>query len=216
LPLSDGLPAGIEYKRPLVARAINRGGPWAGVDVGGRRKGFDVAIVDDQSLVATARRCLSPAAVLGVLDRHRPSLVAIDSPRSAAPDGATLRECERELRDAVCGIRWTPDSATLEAGNPYYEWIRLGLELYLALEANGWSCIEVFPTSSWTRWQGRRRGSRAAWTRSALQDLGLRDLPVRTNQDVRDAIAAAVTARQHSLGETETFGPIVVPRPGLR
>jgi predicted nuclease with RNAse H fold len=215
LPLSDGLPVGIEYKRPVAARAINRVGPWAGVDVGGARKGFDVAVVDDQSLVAIARRCTSPAEVSGVLDRHSPSLVAVDSPCSAAPDGATLRECERELRDAVCGIRWTPDRATLEAGNPYYEWIRLGLDLYQELAANGWSWIEVFPTSSWTRWHGKRRGSRAAWTRTALPGLGLRGLPARTNQDVRDAIAAAVTARQHSLGETETFGPIVVPRPGF-
>jgi predicted nuclease with RNAse H fold len=191
-------------------------GPWAGVDVGGRRKGFDVAVVDDESIVAIARRCSSPAAVLRVLDQHKPALVAVDSPCAAATDGATLRECERELRDAVCGIRWTPDKATLEAGSSYYEWIRLGLDLYCALEAKGWRWIEVFPTASWTRWQGRRRGSRAAWTRSAMPSLGLKNLPARPSQDIRDAIAAAVTARQHSLGETDTYGPIVVPRPGLQ
>jgi predicted nuclease with RNAse H fold len=214
LPLSDALPDPIRYKRRLAARARNRTGPWAGVDVGGRRKGFDVAIVDARGVVEIARRCPSPASVLRVLDRHEPSLVAVDSPCSAAPDGATLRECERELREAVCGIRWTPDRATLERGDSYHEWIRLGLELYRALEAAGWSSIEVFPTASWTRWEGERRGSRVAWTTSGLANLGLRDLPARTNQDVRDAIAAAVTARQHSRGETEAFGPIVVPGPG--
>ena len=193
----------------------NSSGPWAGVDVGGRRKGFDVAIVDERRVVEIARRRRSPDAVMDVLDRRRPVFVAIDSPCSAAADGATLRDCERELRDAVCGIRWTPDRATLYAGNPYYEWIRLGLGLYEALEAKGWSAIEVFPTASWTRWVGPREGSRPEWTRGALPKLGLRDVPVRTNQDVRDAIAAAVTARQHTLGETQCFGPIVVPRAPL-
>jgi predicted nuclease with RNAse H fold len=195
-----------------IARAFNSGGPWAGIDVGGRRKGFDVAVVDAEGVAAIAPRCPSPAAVLGVLDEHGPAVVGVDSPCSAAPDGATLRECERELRDAVCGIRWTPDRATLDAGKPYYEWIRHGLELYRALGAAGWRSIEVFPTASWTRWVGERRGSRAAWTRSALPMLGLRNLPARTNQDGRDAIAAAVTARQHGRRDTEAFGPIVVPR----
>jgi hypothetical protein len=44
-----------------------------------------------------------------------------------------------------------------------------------------------------------------------LTALGLGNVPARTNQDQRDAIAAAVTARQHSLGLTETMGDIVVP-----
>jgi hypothetical protein len=36
-------------------------------------------------------------------------------------------------------------------------------------------------------------------------------VPARTNQDQRDAVAAAMTARQHSLALTETIGDIVVP-----
>jgi hypothetical protein len=41
--------------------------------------------------------------------------------------------------------------------------------------------------------------------------LGLGGVPARTNQNQRDAIAAAMTARQHSLDLTETIGGIVVP-----
>ena len=189
----------------------NDHGPWAGVDVGGRRKGFDVAVANDERLLALAR-CATPADVLRVLGDYEPLLVAIDSPCAAAPSGATLRECERALQAAVCGIRWTPDQAALDSGNPYYEWIRLGLDLYRALEAEGLSTIEVFPTASWTRWTGTRRGSRAAWTKRAMTMLGLEEVPAHTNQDVRDAIAAAVTARQQSRGETDAFGPIVVPK----
>jgi len=35
--------------------------------------------------------------------------------------------------------------------------------------------------------------------RQGLAALGLENVPERTNQDQRDAIAAAMTARQHSL-----------------
>jgi len=82
-----------------------------------------------------------------------------------------------------------------------------------ALEEAGLEAVECFPTAAWTRWVGPRRGrSRAAWTREALPALGLEGIPTRTNQDERDAVAAAVTARAHSRGLTESFGEIVVPR----
>jgi predicted nuclease with RNAse H fold len=61
---------------------------WAGVDVGGRRKGFHVAVVTRDS-VASLTRCESPAEVISVLPRVR--AVAIDSPRDllhlAKPSG---------------------------------------------------------------------------------------------------------------------------------
>jgi len=208
--MSPATPAPATPSRPKSSSA------WAGVDVGGRRKGFDLAVLDDDRLVESIPRVSSAESARRALAAHRPQVVAIDSPRSAAMAGRTLRECERELRDAVCGIRWTPDQRELDQGSAYYEWIRLGLELYEALaEVGPWEVIEVFPTASWTRWVGRRRGARAAWTRAALWRLPLRELPSRTQQDARDAIAAAVTARQYALGETDRFGPIVVPKPGL-
>jgi predicted nuclease with RNAse H fold len=94
----------------------------------------------------------------------------------------------------------------------YYAWIIEGLTLFSALAAGIAEVIEVFPTASWTRWHGARgRQTRAAWSRQGLAALGLAGVPARTNQDQRDALAAAVTARQHSLGLTETMGGIVVP-----
>jgi hypothetical protein len=73
--------------------------------------------------------------------------------------------------------------------------------------------IECFPTASWTRWTGKRTSllTRSAWSRAALAELGIDGVPARTNQDHRDAIAAAVTARTHAKGRTEQFGEIVVP-----
>jgi len=86
------------------------------------------------------------------------------------------------------------------------------LTFFDALASHGVEVIEVFPTASWTRWHGKRGSqSRAAWTRQGLAALGLEGVPERTNQDQRDAIAAAMTAHQHSQGLTEAIGDIVVP-----
>jgi predicted nuclease with RNAse H fold len=180
------------------------------VDVGGPRKGFDVALIDDRRLLELRSR-LGTGDVVALVAATRPLVVGIDSPRTYAPDGGTSRAGERALARAVCGIRWTPDRARVDAGG-YYGWVVEGLKLYAALDG---AAIEVFPTASWTRWQGPRgRRSRADWSRAGLAALGLAGVPARTNQDERDAIAAAVTARSHSSGDTEAFGEIYVPRQG--
>ncbi len=183
---------------------------WAGVDVGGKRKGFDVAVIDDRQVLALTGR-LTCQQVVELLMQNRPAFVAIDGPCCCAPDGQAARDSERQLAKSVCGIRWTPDARRVYA-SAYYAWILEGLALFEALAAHGVAAIEVFPTASWTRWHGRRGPrTRAAWTRQGLAALGLGNVPARTNQDQRDAIAAAMTARQHSRGLTETMGEIVVP-----
>jgi predicted nuclease with RNAse H fold len=183
---------------------------WAGVDVGGRRKGFHIAIVDDHALheVTHVTRAGDVVAWLG---ERMPQVVAVDSPIAVAPDGAASRDCERRLARAICGIRYTPERSRL-AGNGYYEWVEHGLELHEALRGGPWTVIECFPTASWTRWAGSKGPrTRAAWTQAALGALGVAGLPRRLGQDGRDAIAAAVTARAYGRGETEAFGEIVVP-----
>jgi len=183
---------------------------WVGVDVGGKRKGFDVAVIDDRRILLLQDHLMC-REVVNIVRGKRPAVVAIDSPRSCAPDGQTAREDELRLARSICGIRWTPDAERVHA-NPYYAWILEGLDLFDKLADHGAEVIEVFPTASWTRWHGKRGPqSRAAWSRQGLAALGLENVPARTNQDHRDAIAAAMTARQHSLALTETIGDIVVP-----
>jgi predicted nuclease with RNAse H fold len=184
---------------------------WVGVDVGGQRKGFDAAVIDDRG-VLELRGGLTCQQVVELVTAHSPAVVAIDSPRTCAPDGQTCRDDERQLARSICGIRWTPDCRHVR-DSPYYAWILEGRALFDALSrAGAEAVIEVFPTASWTRWCGKRGSrSRATWTRQGLTALGLEGIPVRTNQDQRDAIAAAMTARQHSAGMTEAIGDIVVP-----
>jgi predicted nuclease with RNAse H fold len=144
-----------------------------------------------------------------------PAVVALDSPKTCAPEGESSRADERELARAVCGIRWTPERSRL-AGNPYYGWVEHGLELYEALAEAGVDRdrqIEVFPTAAWTVWAGRRAGRRRSeWSANALSGLGLGGLPSRhLTQDDRDAVAAALVARLHTEGRTRAFGEIIVP-----
>jgi predicted nuclease with RNAse H fold len=182
-----------------------------GVDVGGKRKAFDVALVDDRQLVGLRGRQPVDAVVAWAAE-VKPSVIAIDSPRSLAAPATTHRPDERALRAAVCGIRWSPPPEKLD-GNPYYEWIVEGLRLYELLARTRSRVIECFPTASWTRWHEPRNGrSRSAWSRAALEAQQLHGVPTRTNQDERDAIAAALTARDYELGHCEQFGAIVVPR----
>jgi predicted nuclease with RNAse H fold len=149
-------------------------------------------------------------------EQSAPKLIAIDSPRSSATEGKNARVGQLLLNKKVCGIRWTPDRQSGAVGD-YYAWIREGMASYHALQPRGIDVVEVFPTASWTRWSGPRGGAtRARWSRLALVSLGIEGVPARTNQDQRDAIAAAITACQHTLGQTEAFGGIVVPLTTLR
>jgi predicted nuclease with RNAse H fold len=184
---------------------------FGGVDVGGRRKGFHAAVLDARSLVAGPKRLAGPGETADWLAAFDLESVGVDSPCRPALPGQTARHCERELARRVCGVRWTPAGDRLH-GNPYYEWIVHGLELYEALRERGIEAIEVFPTASFTRWTGlRSRASRAAWSHGALDGLGLGGLPPRLGQDGRDAIAAAFTAQLQAEGAAERFGEIWVP-----
>jgi predicted nuclease with RNAse H fold len=184
---------------------------WAGVDVGGRRKGFHLAAVDRAALVAGPVRLAGTDQAVDWLLERGPALVAVDAPRSPAPGSSRSRAEERAVARTICSLRYTPDAASL-AGNPYYEWIVAGFELYEALERARLRAVECFPTASWTRWGGRRGGAtRAAWSGAALAATGLGRVPPTLGQDGRDAIGAALTARAWSLGLAERFGEIVVP-----
>ena len=130
-------------------------------------------------------------------------MVGIDSPCRAADPGKKSRLCERDLRGAVCGIRYTPDADTITSGGTYYEWIRNGFALYEALAAvalaPGWQVIEVFPTASWTRLYKRRESARrASWSRAALASLSLNGPPARRlNQDEVGCVRGAREGAEH-------------------
>src|SRR2546429_6950396 len=127
---------------------------WVGVDVGGKRKGFDVTVIDDRRVLALQGH-LTCRQVVEIVVENRPAVVAIDSPRSYAHEGRAARDGELQLARSICGIRWTPDARRVR-GSAYYAWILEGVALFGALASHGAEVIEVFPTASWTRWYGMR------------------------------------------------------------
>lgn len=187
---------------------------WAGVDVGGRRKGFHLAVLEAGGLSVAGERIATAREVVARLLPLAPSLVAVDAPRRAAEPGQRSRACEREfVRAGLCALRFTPDLHELRS-NPFHEWVLQGLELFALLDRAELSAIECFPTAAWTVWAGPRRASpRSAWSARALAQLRVPGTPARLGQDGRDAIAAALTARLHALGRTRVFGELVIPTP---
>jgi predicted nuclease with RNAse H fold len=200
---------------------------YVGIDVGGRRKGFHACAVagggpeGDAGTLAGARILAGPerlgdvGAAVEWVAAQAPAAVGLDSPKTCAAPGERSRVDEREFAAAkICNIRWTPAASEL-AGNPYYEWIEHGLELYAALARAlpNAELIEVFPTASWTVWSGPRAGrDRIAWSAAALAAIAPAGLPTRRlSQDDRDAVAAALTTRLHGEGRARSFGAIVVP-----
>lgn len=190
---------------------------WVGVDVGGRRKGFDVAVLDADDHVEL-HRAGSPDEVVALTRGAR--LVGVDSPAAWAPHGQASRPDERAFtRAGICGIRYTPDEASARARtDDFLGWVWQGLALHAALDAAGVLHVEVFPTAAWTRWLGPRAGrTRARWSREGLMRLragGLSVTPPATTQDARDAVAAALTSRQASAGKVQRVGELVVPTAG--
>lgn len=186
-----------------------------GIDVGGKKKGFHGCAIDGERIVAGPQALGGIAAAVEWVAWFEPSTIAIDSPCEAAPAGHKARPDEKQFNQAgICRIRFTPALDQL-AGNPYYEWIVHGLALYGALTARlpRTELIETFPTAAWTIWHGPRgRRPRGAWSQDALDSLGLEGAPARRlSQDDRDAIAAALTARQYEEKKTRRFGRIIVP-----
>jgi L-amino acid N-acyltransferase YncA/predicted nuclease with RNAse H fold len=208
----DDLTMGLDLtRRARPGRVVTA----VGIDVGGRRKGFHGCALRGDEVVAGPQRLPDVASAVVWVIALAPTVVALDSPKTCAPAGESSRADERELARAICGIRWTPERSHL-AGNPYYEWVEHGLELYDALAATGIDrdrLIEVFPTAAWTVWAGLRAGRpRGEWSAEALADLRLDGIPSRhLTQDDRDSVAAALVARLHSEGRARAFGEINVP-----
>ena len=195
---------------------------WVGIDVGAPRKGFHAAALGP-ALEVELREFRGDDQldrIAGWIGSVTPEVVAVDSPAAWAAPGLQARRCEVAFAQArICGIRFTPDAATAAARTDgYYGWIEHGLALWSRLGELGVAVVECFPTASWTQWHGPRDGtSRARWTRRALASLtdrGLSGTEAATNQDRRDAVAAALTARQWTRNEMLAFGPLVVPPAG--
>ena len=186
----------------------NGGGPWAGVDVGGRKKGFHLAVIEGDR-VAELDHYPDAQALAAHLIELKPQVIGIDSPPEWAPEGQKSRPAEREFaKKKICGIRYTPSLATAQAHpGTYYEWIFNGMELWDSLRQDPHlrdRLFEVFPTASWTIWHGPRgKKKREEWSQEALEQLPLQLPEVKWTQDLRDAVGASLTVKTAATADPE-------------
>jgi predicted nuclease with RNAse H fold len=198
-----------------------------GIDVG-VRKGLDLVLLEDRSVLDTARRVTVDDLALVVGDLG-PDVVAIDAPPSWAATGRS-RLTERELRWFGIQCFNTPSDARM-AEHPFYEWMTIGFAAFRAIEASfpryrGGSAkgtaIEVFPHATAVVLAGclpPKGVSPHAWRRQVLRAQGL-DAGVLRSADQVDAALAALTGsyaleRRFSAPGDPREGQIVVPAAAL-
>ena len=197
----------------------------AGIDVGGKGKGFHAVVMRNGILTARAIAGAQEAADWCVAEGAQ--AVAVDAPMGWSTTGRS-RQAERELRweGSIIQCFRTPDAAT-GSGNPFYGWVANGMELYDCLAPHfarydgtsraGRVVFETFPQAVACALSGRVVSARTkrATRRGLLQGLGFDQARLK-NIDEVDAALCALTALRFVEGRTMQFGNaaegfIVVP-----
>ena len=211
----------------MAATATPDSPVFIGIDVGGVRKGYHLAVLSPDHFVSSE----SLPDVVSVVDRCRelaPAAIGVDAPCGWSADGRS-REAERAL--ARRGIRAyaTPrrDLAKLEG---FHAWMLQGEALFAALQPHFplWSnatvaptrpfCFETFPHAVTCALRGRIvSGKDKAIDRPALLTAAGITLRPTASQDDVDAALCALTAATVVAGDFETYGNttegiIVTPR----
>jgi predicted nuclease with RNAse H fold len=171
---------------------------FAGVDVGGERKGFHVALTDGRVILEIAAE-LSLRQTVEWLAQRSPTVVAIDAPPQALIQGPETRAAERALSQAGFRIQWTRRQGT---GLPAPEWMNHGAALWHELQRAlpNARLIETFPTAATAQLANSQ-------IHLPLSSLALLTPHRATLKDALDAcIAADVAARAHR-NQTQVFGP---------
>ncbi len=195
-----------------------------GIDVG-VRKGLDLVLLGaDRAILDTHRRA-RPEDLPPLVERMRPTVVAIDAPPSWARTGRS-RLTERELRWFGIQCFNTPSDERM-AEHPFFEWMTVGFAAFRAIEdrfpryrggkVDG-TAIEVFPHASAVVLAGclpPQGISPHAWRRRILHERDV-DADALRSADQVDAALAALTGlfaleRRFSAPGDPLEGQIVVP-----
>jgi predicted nuclease with RNAse H fold len=186
----------------------------AGIDVGSRRKGFHLVILDEHRMVAQLAGA-SVSEVIAEITRHKAKVVAVDSPSQWALTGGS-RAAERLLQRQGIRCFYTPARDRPKVNEQgFYGWVFHGLELWEALRKEGYSdyigtstgklVIETFPHGIACRLTGQplsakdKRRDRGALVSKLGYDLGS-----KPSIDLLDTTLCAHTAR--FLKQAEAFG----------
>ena len=197
----------------------------AGIDVGGKGKGFHAVVMRNGILTARAIAGTQEAADWCVAEGAQ--VVAVDAPMGWSTSGRS-RQAERELKwdGVIIQCFRTPDAET-GGTKAFYGWVWNGMELYDCLAHHyrrydgmnraGELVFETFPNAVACALAGRviPAKPKPATRRGLLQAQGL-DHSRLKNIDEVDAALCALTALRFVEGRTMQFGNaaegfIVVP-----
>lgn len=216
----------MHYSGPREKEALNipRGvGPVAGIDVGGRRKGFHAIAIDSAGAVSGRLASGDPKEIVAWCAEFGARLVAVDAPCTWSIDGRS-RPAEVALKNASIQCFSTPTrEAALAHTTDHFGWMLNGERLFQALAPSfplsfaaavaGPGSIETFPQAVACALAGVRVSARRKGTvrRDLLRRQGL-DLALLTNIDFVDAALCAVAARCVLSGSARSYGE---PQSGL-
>ena len=171
---------------------------FAGVDVGGEKKGFHLALTDGQTILEIGAELPLDQAIAWLTERN-PAVIAIDAPPQALIHGPETRAAEKALHQAGFRIQWTRRQGN---GLPAPDWMNHGAALWQALRhaLPHARLIETFPTAATAQLANSQ-------IHLPLSSLALLTPHRATLKDALDAcIAADVAARAHR-NQTQIYGP---------
>jgi predicted nuclease with RNAse H fold len=203
---------------------IPRGaGAVAGVDVGGRRKGFHAVALDSDGSITGRRASCDPEEIVAWCAELGTRLVAVDAPCAWSTDGRS-RPAEAALKKVRIQCFSTPTrEAALAHATDHFGWMLNGERLFQALApsfpltfaaaVSEPGSIETFPQAVACALAGQRVSAKQKGTvrRDLLRRQGL-DLSLLTNIDFVDAALCAVAASYVLRGNARSYGE---PQTGL-
>ena len=203
---------------------IPRGaGAVAGVDVGGRRKGFHAVTLNSAGAISGRRASCDPEEIVAWCAELGARLVAVDAPCAWSSDGRS-RPAEAALKKVPVQCFSTPTrEAALAHATDHFGWMLNGERLFQALAPSfpltfaaavaDPGSIETFPQAVACALAGAHVSAKRKRTvrRDLLRRQGL-DLSLLTNIDFVDAALCALAARFVLLGNARSYGE---PQTGL-
>ena len=172
---------------------------FVGIDVGGPRKGFHVAVFSGAGPSPEGLfQSKEASAVVEYLGQHAasPQIIAIDAPPKSTRRRLEPRAAERAVREAGFRVLWTPRGDQVRQS-----WMENGARLWSLLKKSfpAAQIVEAFPTSA-------SRGLALSQTANLNLRLFAGHRVRKHYVDFLDAVLAALVARSVPDGRVDLFG----------
>jgi predicted nuclease with RNAse H fold len=219
--------AASHYSRPLnptdgpcTFSVMTRSSPQivAGIDVGGKKKGFHAVALRDGAYLGQLTSC-DPKVIADWCRKIGARLIGIDAPCRWSTTGRA-RPAEQELMAEGIWCFATPSRKAADARTDgYYAWMMNGAKLFRHLETShplfdgdsrkrsATACFETFPQAIACALAGKivPAKKKRVDRRNILKLAGI-EIAALSNIDTVDAALCALTAHYFALGRVKMYG----------